>query len=292
MPLFAASVKLLIVTRHRIWLLLAALIAFHYLLVIHISTGSPAQVILAFLVWWGAWLCSEDQIGMLQPRPARAGLFLGGVLLVLCILRGSTVIHPDGLITLLAPLEGLALAMLYEPFNHLGRFRSSLFILALLPLQLILSRLLPEPLISLATAAGTSLLLQAIGKEVTVEGRDVLLPAGGVTVGGPCNGTDIMIMLLVVAFTFLLSFPLKRWLHRVLVIIAAPVVAMACNTVRIAMLALFAATPSPESDAMFDFFHEQGGSLLFSGVAVSLIAMSVPRSPSHAILAPHRTKVV
>jgi exosortase/archaeosortase family protein len=188
-------------------------------------------------------------------------------------------------------LEGFALALLYEPFNHLGRFRSSLFILALLPLQLILSRLLPEQLISLATAAGSGLLLQAIGKGVAVDGRDVLLPGGGVSVYGPCNGTEMICMLLIVALTFLVSFPLHRWLHRALVIITAPLVAMACNTVRIAMLALFAATPSPESDAMFDFFHEETGSLLFSGVAVSLIAI-LYLALLHKQFSPRRTMEV
>jgi exosortase/archaeosortase family protein len=58
-----------------------------------------------------------------------------------------------------------------------------------------------------------------------------------------------------------------------LVIAAAPLVAMICNSVRIAMLTLFAASPAPGSDTLFDFFHEEAGSLLFSGVAVSWIAI-------------------
>jgi cyanoexosortase A len=267
-------VKNLLHPSHRnLWLLLASLVALHYLLVIDRSQGSPTKLCLAFLVWWGPWLCSEDLIALLQPRPTQVGLFLGSFILVLCILRGSNTVHPDGLITLLAPVEGFALSLLYVPFHNFRRFGSSLFILTLLPLQLILLRLLPEQTLSLATATGSGLLLKAVGKAVTVVGRDVLLPEGGVAVLGECNGADMISMLMIVALTFLVGFPLHRWLHRVLVIIAAPLVAMATNTVRIAMLALFAQTQSPESDAMFDFFHKEAGSLLFSGVSVSLIAM-------------------
>jgi cyanoexosortase A len=267
-------VKNLLHPSHRnLWFLLASLVALHYLLVVHKSQGSPTILRLAFLVWWGAWLCSEDLIALLQPRPTQVGLFLGSFILVLCILRGSNTVHPDGLITLLAPVEGFGLSLLYVSFNNLRRFGSSLFILALLPLHLILSRLLPEQLISLATATGSGLLLQSVGEEVAVDGRDVLLPGGGVSVYGECNGTDMISMLVIITLTFLASFPLHRWLHRVLVIIAAPLVAFACNTVRIGVLALFTSTPSPESDAMFDLVHQEEVSLLFSFVAMSLIAM-------------------
>jgi cyanoexosortase A len=267
------------------------LVAFHFLLVIHVSLGSPTQVILAFLVWWGAYLCSEDLIGIQKPQPTRVGLFIGSFILAFCILRGNNTVHPDNLITLLAPLEGFALAILYEPFQKLGHFKSSLFILSLLPMQVILYRMLPEQMISHVTASASGLLLKTIGKDVTINGRYVLLPSGGVTVHGPCNGSDMICLLLIVAITFLVSFPLHRLFHRALVIIAAPLVAMACNSVRIAMLTLFAASPSQDSNSMFDFFHEEAGSLIFSGVAVSLIAIFY-LGLLHKQFSPHRTKVV
>jgi len=270
---FHPNKKLLLRSRSSLWFLLATLVALHHILLIHVNLGSPTLVSLTFLVWWGAWLCSEDFIGIHHPRPTRVGLFLGSLILVLCILRGNIAIHPDNLITLLAPLEGFALAFLYIPFHKLGHFRSSLFILSLLPLQVILSRQLPEQMLSNVTATASGLLLQTIGKEVTIDGRDVLLPAGGVTISESCSGRDMICMLFIVATTFLVCFPLRRWLHRALVIAAAPLVAMTSNSVRIAMLTLFAASPSPGSDALFDFFHEEAGSLLFSGVAVSLIAI-------------------
>jgi cyanoexosortase A len=177
------------------------------------------------------------------------------------------------LFTLLAPLEGFALAILLVPFNQLRRFWPSLIILTLLPLKIIVSRLLPEQLISLATARSSGLLLQALGMEVGVDGTVVMLPSGGVIVHGPCNGTEMICMVLIVALTFLLAFPLRHWRHRALVLVASPLVAMATNSIRIAILALIAATPSPHSDVMFDFFHLEAGSLLFSGVAVSLFAL-------------------
>lgn len=261
-------------TRHDSWLLLGCLVASHYLLVVYISFGSIAQVSIAFLVWWGAWICSEDLTSIQRPEPTRLALFIGSLILTLCVIRGNNMVHPDNLINILAPMEGFALAVLHNSFHGIARFKSSLFTLLLLPLSVVLNRLLaqPEQLISHLTASSSGLLVSLISKEVTVDGRDVLLPTGGVRVYGPCNGTDMISMLVIVAAIFLICFPLRQWLHRLLLIAAAPLVAMTCNSVRIAMLALFAANPSTANDAIFDFFHEEAGSLIFSGVAVCMIA--------------------
>lgn len=268
-------VRSFLTSKSNLWLLLGCLIAVHYLLVIHVSFGSPVQVSIAFLVWWGAWLCSEDLIAIEQPMPARGGILLGTLVLVLCIIRGGNTLHPDKLLTLLAPVEGVALAILHQPFHRLGHFKSSLYILSLLPLHEIFFKLLslPERQINRVTAAASGLFLRLTGKQVTVDGTDVLLPTGGVTVQGPCNGTDMICLLLVVAIIFLICFPLRKWRHRLLVFCAAPLAAMTCNTLRIALLTLIAADASLESDVMFDFFHKEMGSLLFSGVAVSVIAV-------------------
>ncbi|MCT0198960.1 exosortase/archaeosortase family protein [Synechococcus sp. CS-1325] len=260
-------------SRRNLWLLLAGFVAFQHLLVIHQTQESPILLTLAFLVWWGAWLCSEDQIAIVEPRPGRIGLFFGSLIVVLCILRGGNTFYSDGLIiALMAPALGFALSMLYLPLHYLRRFSASLFILTLLPLQIVIYRLVPEQIVSLVTASTSGLLLKGIGKDVAVEGRHVLLPGGGVIVHGPCNGTDIFSMLLVVALIFLVAFPLRRGLHQLLVIALTPIAALICNSARISILALLAATPSTRSDWLFDFFHENEGSLIFSGIAVSLLA--------------------
>jgi exosortase/archaeosortase family protein len=79
-------------------------------------------------------------------------------------------------------------------------------------------------------------------------------------------------MLLIVAVIFLVCFPLRSWIHRGIVVAAAPIVAMTSNILRIAMLTLFAANQSSQSEEMFNFFHQEAGSFLFSGIGVSVIA--------------------
>jgi hypothetical protein len=40
---------------------------------------------------------------------------------------------------------------------------------------------------------------------------------------------------------------------------------------RISLLAVFTSFNSPTGHSLFDFFHEQAGSLIFSGIAVFLL---------------------
>jgi cyanoexosortase A len=241
---------------------------------IHITQNSGTLLSVAFVVWWGAWLCSEDMVLHMQPRPSAFGVFAGCFTLVLCLLRGINTVHPDELIiSLLAPVAGIALALLYAPCKLIGRFRSSLFILALLPLHILFIRILPEKIISFATATSSGVLLRAAGNEVALDGRRLLLQNGGVNVWGPCNGSEQIALLLIVSFTFLIVFPLRKPIHKAIVLVACPLFAMACNSVRIAMLASFAGSPSPHGDWLFNFFHHQQGSLIFSLISVSLFSL-------------------
>lgn len=270
---FASPTRIVHLRSRGLWVLLSALVALHSLIVVHRSFGSLLVVSLAFLLWWSAWICSEELITTQQPKPSRAGLFIGSLILALCLIRGTNTVHPDNLLTLLTPIEGVALAFLYTPFSGLSRFRPPLMILSLFPFHVLLYRLFPERVISLFTASASGLALSLLGKEVSINGRDVLLPMGGVTVYGPCNGVIDICVLIVVGLIFLICFPLRHWFHRAIVLIAAPFVAFVINSCRIALLAVLATYPSPRGEMLFDFFHDEYGSLLFSGISVSLLAV-------------------
>lgn len=230
---------------------------------------------LAALLWWGSWLCTEEFILKNQPSPNRLGFFLGIGILTFCVIRGNYTVHPDNLLLIYPALAGFGLALLYQPTSQIDHLRSSFLILFLLPLYALIYRLLslPEQAISRVTAVASGLLLTVIGRPVTIQDTKIFLPGGGVQVYGPCNGTDMVSLLVVVAILFMICFPLRSWIHRVLVISLAPVLALISNTFRIALLALINADPSPASDARFDFFHEGSGSLLFSAIAVSIVAI-------------------
>lgn len=257
----------------ELWLALAALVALQNLLVIHNTQDSPTLVVFALLLWGGALICLEDQLPELEPNPGSAGLLVGGVLLVAVLLRSGRILHYDAVIYPLTVLAGLALAMLCVPLGKLGRFRDPLLILLLLPLYKLIEVTAPESRLSLATAGASGVLLQALGFEAAVSGRQVLLPSGSVSVAGVCNGIDMILQVAAIAVIFLLAFPLQGWPQRLLVLAAAPLIGFASNVGRISLLAVIHSEGGSGARWWFDFFHESNGSLVFAALGVSVFAL-------------------
>jgi cyanoexosortase A len=263
-------------TPRNLWLALSAAVAVQNIAVFQSSQNEHITVF-AVLVWGGAVICMEDQFEDLNPRPAAWGLVLGTLLLVWVLARSAVIVHWDGLLFALAPIGGLALSLLAERPSNLGRFRDPLLCLMLLPGFALLMRILPEAPISLLTARLSGVWLNVLGLDVVVDGRSVLLPGGGVKVLGPCNGLDLMAQILCVGVIFLLAFPIRSWASRCQLFLVAPLIGLICNTVRIALLAVFAGNGHSKGSWWFDFFHESTGSLVFSGVAVLLFGMTYMR---------------
>lgn len=143
----------------------------------------------------------------------------------------------------------------------------------LLPSFALLMRVLPEQPISLLTARIAGVWLAALGLDVLVQGRLVMLPAGGVEVLSACNGLDMMAQILCVGLIFLLAFRIRSWFSRLLLFLCAPLIGLVANSFRIALLAGFAGMGQGKGSSLFTFFHEDSGSLVFSGVAVFVYGM-------------------
>ncbi len=216
----------------------------------------------------GALICIEDQLEDLLPRPGIIGLITGTVLLIWVLARTAIILHWDGMIFALAPLAGLALTLLCLPLTHLSRFRDPLLCLMLLPAFALLMRVLPEEPLSLITAQGAGFWLSILGLDVVVNGRSVSLPGGGVQVLAECNGLDMMAQILCVGLIFMLAFRIRSLPSRLLLFAAAPVIGLICNTLRIALLSAVAGMGQGKGTPLFTFFHDDTGSLVFSGVAV------------------------
>lgn len=259
-------------TPRNLWLALAAAVAIQNSAVFQ-SSQSEHTTVFAVLVWGGAVICMEDQFEDLNPRPAAWGLILGTLLLLWVLTRSAVIVHWDGLLFALAPIGGLALGLMAEKPGRLGRFRDPLLCLMLLPGFALLMRILPEAPLSLLTARLSGIWLSILGLDVVVNSRSVLLPGGGVQVLGPCNGLDLMAQILCVGVIFLLAFPIRSWGSRCLMFLAAPLIGLICNTLRIALLAIFAGNGHSKGSWWFDFFHDSTGSLVFSGVAVLIFGM-------------------
>ena len=254
-------------TLRNLWLLLALLVATQNSAVFHTSQSANVTV-LAVMIWGGALICIEDQLDDLVPHPGLIGLLVGSILLLWVLARSAVILHWDGLIFMLAPLGGLALSLLCLPLRKFGRFRDPLFCLLLLPSFALLMRVLPEEPLSLLTARGAGFWLSILGLDVVVEGRSVMLPGGGVQVLAACNGLDMMAQILCVGLIFMLAFRIRSWFSRFLLFAAAPAIGLVCNTIRIAILAGCASVGQGKGSPLFTFFHDETGSLVFSGISV------------------------
>ncbi len=116
-----------------------------------------------------------------------------------------------------------------------GAFRwawpSALFLVFMLPLPGFVSTLLSHPLQRAATIAST-FLLQTLGVSAMAEGNVIVLRDGQLEVVQACSGLKMMSLFVAVcvAAAFIMRRPL---LDRLLVVVSAPVNALAANIIRI-----------------------------------------------------------
>jgi cyanoexosortase A len=275
-------------TPRNLWLLLAAAIATQNLGVFQ-SSQSEHTTVYALLVWGGALICMEDQLEELDPDPGAMGMLLGSLLLLAVMARTAGVVSADGALFLMAPLAGLGLALLARPLSQLSRLRDSLLCLLLIPAYGVLVKLIPERPMSVLTARMSSFWLSILGFDNIVRDRTVMLPTGGVEVLPACNGVDTIAQVICVSIIFLLAFPIRSTLSRIVLLASAPFIGLACNTIRIAVLALCVSAGQGKGTPLFRFFHDDLGSLLFSGVAVfvfgslylRLLERELPPLPGH-----------
>jgi exosortase/archaeosortase family protein len=159
--------------------------------------------------------------------------------------------------------------------KNIYRYKDSLIVLCLLPLfviiQIVFSTYTTRDL-SLLTAKAVMMWLTFFGIEPVKLVQDIVFVNGGaVQVMHECNGFEMIMQMIITALIFLLAFPLRSRLGRILVISLAPFIGFIVNSVRIAFLAVFTSFNSNFGSLMFNFFHEEAGSLIFSGLAVFLL---------------------
>jgi DNA ligase (NAD+) len=127
----------------RLWLLLAIAIATQNVALMEHTQG-PQAAVMALLVWAGAYICLEDRLPLLRPRPGRGQLLLGVPLLLWVLARSALASHWDGLLFAMAPVGGLALLLLGIPWRQRHHCREALLCLLLLPAYALVMRVLPE----------------------------------------------------------------------------------------------------------------------------------------------------
>jgi cyanoexosortase A len=253
----------------ELWGLLAAIFAL-FLLQLSLLTKWPDVALNMVLVMGGAVLVLNSPSAGWQPRPGRIGRWVGVALLVVLLWFGQRLMSSDFFSSLLPLLAGIALALLAAPASKLRPFLKSLCVLALLPVVSAVSTLTPLGPLSVATAWLTKQMLSICGYTAVQLGTLVKTQGGGVIVSGACAGLSILLQLLLVAVIFALAFPMRHRWQNGLMIVMAPLLGIVVNGMRITLLALFVTSSLPNKMWWFEFFHEQWGSLLFSGVGMQL----------------------
>jgi cyanoexosortase A len=241
-------------TPRNLWLLLTAAVATQNLAAFQSSQDEHITVFAA-LIWGGALICLEDQLETLEPNPQWPGVVAGAALLSWVIARTAIILHWDGIIFILPLLGCIALALLCEPIKGIGRFRDSLFCLLMLPAFNVILKLIPEGPMSVLTAHLSGFWLGILGFDNIVRNRSVLMPTGGVEVLPACNGIDMIAQVVCIAVIFQLAFPLRSLLSRFLVFSLAPLIGLASNTIRIAILALCVANGNGKGSGSVSYTH-------------------------------------
>ena len=87
------------------------------------------------------------------------------------------------------------------------------------------------------------------------------------------SGAVQLIQVGIVTLILLLAFPLQRWRHRLAMLLLPPLLALLCNGARVALLAWLTLLPPAPQRFWFAFTHEDAGSLLIGGVAMTLTVL-------------------
>lgn len=257
-------------TARNAWLFIAATVAIQNIVVFHTSQNE-SMTVFALLIWGGVLICIEDLIEELHPSPNFVVALFASAMLLFVLFRTSLILHSDGVLFILPPIAVLALILLVKEPRSFHKFRDSMLCALLFPANALLNRIIPEGPLSLLTAKVAAFWLSILGLEPIVNGRDVLLKGGGVTVLGACNGLDMIAQVVCISVIFLLAFRLRSLTSRFLVLSLAPLIGLLSNTIRIALLTVISANGSGHGYGFwFDFFHKDTGSLIFSGLAVFL----------------------
>jgi cyanoexosortase A len=261
-------------TSRNLWLTVCALVATQNLIVFT-NSQITGNAITALLVWGGALICMEDQLEDLKPNPSFASLLIGTLLVIYSLFRTSTIFNSDSFLYFLVPVSGVGLALMTCPFRELTRFKETLFILCLLPIfvvvQILVATYVTDDL-SVLTAKFVLFWLGVLGiSPIQLVGDTVYTSGGAVQVMHECNGFEMIMQMIITATIFLVAFPLRSRLGKAVIVVSAPIIGFIVNSLRISLLAVFTSFDSESGRHLFDFFHEQAGSLIFSGLSVFIL---------------------
>lgn len=249
----------------RFWLLsISAGVAAVHLNVIW-QSEDPNLTAASFLIGGAVFSSLQERYHHLKLESAIVPSLIGAVL-IFSILVKTLFLTGGTYFPKLSPLvSATGLALIASGFTGIKQYWKELVMLGLLGIPEILFSLLLDPTPLTAQFAGLALWYG--GFDVVKEGVNIYLPTGAIEVYPGCSGVQAMAQLFSFAVLFLLMFP-TRWSQKLFIPLAAIVIGFVINGFRVALLGLVVS-----NETAFKYWHDGGGSLIFSAVGVGLLGM-------------------
>ena len=220
---------------------------------------------LALLMWLTLFSVLWDRRDALTFRSNLFSSVLGGVLLVLILLRNIEGTS-DFSMRLLPFVGTISLVLMASGVKSIKSYWREILISGLLIYAKALSIFLQSINLTLFTAKFANSVLYIIGFETYREGYFVTLPQGRIQVLGACSGEESVILMVCVAFLFFFLVPISH-VQKIVSLVLAATIGFLINVVRITMLAVFVNAGDRQA---FDYWHGEDGSLSFAIVSVCL----------------------
>jgi exosortase len=251
--LFAATLLLFLPT--YLWLIDAWLSDPYY------SHGPLVLIIALYLAW-------ARRAALHAPAaPSNAGWLL--ILIALAAHLGATLWRAYYISALMIPLAFLGLGITLYGWRIARQFLFPLaFLILMVPLPLA-ERI--GPLLEQWATMSAVVLVQLIGVAAQNIGAQVLLPNSTFTVGIPCGGLRSAVAILTLATLLAYIVQGRAW-ARLAIFLAAIPIALAANTIRIALLFAVANVWGP--DAAIKYFHDWSSPILFACAFAFIILLA------------------
>ncbi len=262
--LATATDKLLQRPDWLLWGVFGALASFYFSLMVkasysydHISAIALGLSAILYRLW--------QRRGKLKFYPSFTAWWIGILLLFWVAFKCLVMPAEDTFLRILPAIAAFGFALVTSGWSGLRQYWLEGLIL-LFFLTTTMPGVVSSELVHTAklTAVLTSGLLWNLGFDAYHQGVTVYLPQASVEVNGPCSPTIPIVRLLEMTVFFLAIYP-TTWLQRLLLPIAAAVIAIGVNSFRIAILAIVNAARNPQG---FDFWHDGTGSNIFSIINV------------------------
>jgi cyanoexosortase A len=251
----------------QFWLLgiTAAIVVLHLTLINRVDNSDLFAI--SALFWMAAGSLIWDRRQDMNFSSDSLSSAIGFVLLALIFARSAGLPTANGFLKVLPFVSMFGVALLASGFRNLRSHWKELAIFGLLALHPILELVLQLANLPSLTAQSANFMLWFSGFAVQRQGVFLLMPTGRVEVYGACSGLASILQMISISGLFLLLVPLRSHWQKVLCVAIAITIGFVVNAARVALMAILI---SFSQRSAFDYWHEGGGSLVFSVISVLL----------------------